>query len=54
MKLALLIPCFIERKAIEGILLRLGGRAHQPKEIIINDHSTDGTCEILKKPTSRF
>ena len=50
MKLSILIPCFNERSTIEEILSRVEACDHQPKEIIIiDDYSTDGTREILKK-----
>jgi glycosyltransferase involved in cell wall biosynthesis len=54
MKLSILIPCFNERKTIEEILSRVEGCAHQPKEIIvIDDGSTDGTREILRRRPPR-
>jgi glycosyltransferase involved in cell wall biosynthesis len=50
MKLSILIPCFNESKTIEEILSRVEACVSQPKEtIIIDDHSTDGTREILKR-----
>src|SRR5476651_942581 len=54
MKLSILIPCFNEHKTIEEILLRVESCAYQPKEIvIIDDYSTDGTRDILRKRPSR-
>src|SRR5215468_10470700 len=49
-KLSILIPCFNEHNTIEEILTRVEACAHQPKEIIvIDDCSTDGTRDILRK-----
>lgn len=54
MKLSILIPCFNECKTIEEILSRVDACAYQPKEIIvIDDCSTDGTRDILRKRPSR-
>ena len=50
MKLSILIPCFNERMTIQEILSRVHACPHEPKEIIIiDDHSTDGTRDILSK-----
>lgn len=54
MKLSILIPCFNECNTIDEILSRVEACSHQPKEIIIiDDHSTDGTRDILSKRPSR-
>jgi glycosyltransferase involved in cell wall biosynthesis len=54
MKLSIIIPCFDECGTINEILSRVEACAHQPKEIIIiDDCSTDGTREILKKRPPR-
>jgi glycosyltransferase involved in cell wall biosynthesis len=54
MKLSILIPCFNEHKSIDEILSRVEACGYQPKEIIIiDDHSTDGTRNLLNKRPSR-
>jgi glycosyltransferase involved in cell wall biosynthesis len=50
MKLSIVIPCFNECQTINEILSRVHACMHEPKEIIIvDDHSTDGTRDILRK-----
>jgi glycosyltransferase involved in cell wall biosynthesis len=50
MKLTVLIPCFNEKHTIEEILSRVEACPYHPKEIlVVDDCSTDGTREILKK-----
>jgi glycosyltransferase involved in cell wall biosynthesis len=56
MKLSIVIPCFNEKNTIEEILNRVISVSVLPwqKEIIVvNDASTDGTGDILKKFESR-
>jgi glycosyltransferase involved in cell wall biosynthesis len=53
-KLSILIPCFNECKTINEILSRVHACPHEPKEIIIiDDHSTDGTRDILSRRPHR-
>ncbi len=48
-KLSIVMPCYNERATIREILRRVSN-LNVPKEIIVvDDHSTDGTREILKK-----
>ncbi len=54
MNLSIVIPCFNESKTIDELLSRVEGCPHQPKEIIVvDDHSTDGTRELLSKRPAR-
>jgi len=54
MILSIVIPCFNESKTIDELLSRVEACAHQPKEIIVvDDHSTDGTRELLSKRPPR-
>jgi len=54
MKLSIVIPCFNERHTIDDILARVEACGHEPKEIIVvDDCSTDGTREILRKRPTR-
>ncbi len=54
MILSIVIPCFNEAKTINELLSRVEACAHQPKEIIVvDDHSTDGTRELLSKRPPR-
>jgi glycosyltransferase involved in cell wall biosynthesis len=50
MKLSIIIPCFNEISTIDKILEAIQNSKYQNKEIIIvDDYSTDGTREKLKK-----
>ena len=50
MLISIIIPCFNEEKYIEEIIKRVFNQNNISKEIIIvDDGSTDGTTEILKK-----
>lgn len=50
MLISIIIPCFNEKKYIEEIVKRVLAQNNISKEIIIvDDGSTDGTTEILKK-----
>ena len=50
MLISIIIPCFNEEKYIEEIIKRVLNQNNISKEIIIvDDGSTDGTTEILKK-----
>ena len=50
MLISIIIPCFNEKKYIEEIVKRVLDQNNISKEIIIvDDGSTDGTTEILKK-----
>jgi glycosyltransferase involved in cell wall biosynthesis len=54
MKLSIVIPCFDECQTIDEILSRVHACTHEPKEVIIvDDHSTDGTRDILRKRPDR-
>lgn len=51
MKLSVVIPCFNERNTIEQIIAAVRAAPISPNEleiVIVDDHSTDGTVEILK------
>ena len=48
MKVSIVVPCYNEVRTIEAVVNRLADWDHQEKEIIIvDDGSTDGTCEAL-------
>lgn len=50
MKLSIVIPCYNEQGSIKKIVMAVISSPVQEKEIIIvDDHSTDGTQEILKR-----
>ena len=50
MKLSIIIPCYNEQKTISVILDKVRNLKDYDKEIIVvDDCSTDGTKEILKK-----
>ncbi len=50
MKLSIIIPCYNEVNTIETIVKAVQKSPYIDKEIIIvDDHSTDGTVELLKK-----
>ena len=46
---SIVIPCFNEKKTIEEILKRIDKVSLRKEIIIIDDCSTDGTQELLKK-----
>jgi glycosyltransferase involved in cell wall biosynthesis len=55
MKLTILVPCFNECSTINEILSRVEACSYQPKEIIvIDDCSTDGTRDILRKRPAQY
>ena len=55
MKLTILVPCFNECSTINEILSRVEACSYRPKEIIvIDDCSTDGTRDILRKRPARY
>jgi len=55
MKLTILVPCFNECSTINEILSRVEACSYQPKEIIVvDDCSTDGTRDILRKRPARY
>jgi len=55
MKLSIVIPCYNEANTIEKILQKIYDCYKESKEIIIiDDHSTDGTREILIKNVKSF
>ena len=50
MKVSIIIPCFNEKDTVEALLDNVNQDSFFDKEIIIiDDFSTDGTREILKK-----
>lgn len=52
MKLSIIIPCFNEKATIREILKRVQGVplvGWEKEVIVVDDASTDGTCEILKE-----
>jgi glycosyltransferase involved in cell wall biosynthesis len=53
MKLSVVIPCYNERNTIEQIVAAVRAAPISPIEIIIvDDHSTDGTADILREKLS--
>ena len=49
MKLSVVIPCYNEKETIVELVNAVLASPYQDKEIIIiDDHSTDGTQEVLK------
>ena len=53
MKLSVVVPVFNEKNSIREILSRVEA-VDIPKEIVVvDDHSTDGTREILKEIESK-
>ena len=54
MKLSVVIPCYNEESTIEPILRAVRDAPWAPKEIVVvDDGSTDGTCELLTRLESR-
>ena len=54
MKISIVIPCFNEKNTILDIIEKVKKESIYEKEIIvIDDHSTDGTREILEKTSSQ-
>lgn len=50
MKLSIIIPCYNERETIQEIIEAVHGSGIDDQEIIVvDDYSTDGTRDILKK-----
>ena len=55
MKVSIIIPCFNEKNTVEALLANVNQDNFFDKEIIIiDDFSTDGTREILKKINDRY
>jgi glycosyltransferase involved in cell wall biosynthesis len=55
MKLSVVIPCYNESATIQTIVDRVKGAPHDEIEIVIvDDASTDGTRELLKKEIERI
>lgn len=52
MKLSIVVPVFNEKDTIEKILARIEQTEFEKEIIIVDDYSTDGTCEILKEKYS--
>jgi glycosyltransferase involved in cell wall biosynthesis len=53
MKLSVVIPCYNERNTIQQIVAAVRAAPISPIEIIIvDDHSTDGTADILREKLS--
>ena len=50
---SIVIPCFNEKKTIEEILKRIDKVSLRKEIIIIDDCSTDGTQELLKKKSNK-
>lgn len=52
---SIVVPCYNEEETIEETVRNLAGLSYPKKEIIlINDGSTDGTSEILKKLSEQY
>ena len=52
LKLNVIIPCYNEKNTIEIIIdkvLNVNIEPHEKKIIVIDDHSNDGSTDILKK-----
>jgi len=55
MKISILIPCHNEEESIEKCISACLDQTRPPDEIVVvNDGSTDGTCEILKQFEGRI
>ena len=55
MKVSIIIPCFNEKNTVEALLDNVNQDSLFDKEIIvIDDFSTDGTREILKKINDKY
>ena len=55
MKVSIIIPCFNEKNTVEALLDNVNQDSFFDKEIIIiDDFSTDGTREILKKINDKY
>ena len=55
MKLSVIIPCYNESKTIRSIVDAVLGQPYDNKEIIIvDDASTDGTTDVLRKEIAPF
>tara|TARA_B100000963_G_scaffold167428_1_gene145420 strand:+ start:3196 stop:3882 length:687 start_codon:yes stop_codon:yes gene_type:complete len=55
MKVSIIIPCFNEKDTVEALLDNVNQDSFFDKEIIIiDDFSTDGTREILKKINDKY
>ena len=55
MKVSIIIPCFNEKNTVEALLANVNQDNFFDKEIIIiDDFSTDGTREILKKINDKY
>jgi len=48
-KISVVMPCFNERATIEEILRRVRAAPYEKEIIVVDDGSTDGTREILKR-----
>lgn len=53
MKLSVVIPVYNERRTIEEIIRRVEGVAIEKEIIVVDDCSTDGTRDVLKKLEGR-
>lgn len=53
MKLSVVIPVYNERRTIEEIIRRVEGVAIEKEIIVVDDCSTDGTRDVLKKLEDR-
>ncbi len=49
MKLSVVVPVYNEKQTIAQILERIEKTSHEKEIIVVDDHSTDGTREILRE-----
>lgn len=54
MKLSVVMPVFNEVRTIEKIVARVRSAPFEKEIVIIDDHSTDGTIELLRKIATEY